>query len=113
MVLDRGCTHEIGIRMAHGAQPRDLISVVVRQGMIPALIGLLIGLGISLASTRLLQRLLVGVIATDPLPFAAVPLLLAGVALLACWIPARRATPEPAGGAQVSVVTTGVADMCV
>jgi predicted permease len=85
-------TYEIGIRLAHGAQSRDLIALIVGQGMAPALIGLAIGLGAAFASTRLLQRLLFGVGATDPMTFVAVPVLLAAVALLACWIPARRAT---------------------
>jgi putative ABC transport system permease protein len=85
-------TYEIGIRMAHGAQPRNVIGLIVGQGMTPALIGLAIGLGAAFASTRLLQRLLFGVSATDPMTFVAVPILLAAVALLACWIPARRAT---------------------
>ena len=82
----------MGIRLAHGAQPRDLLKLVVGQGMRLTLIGLVIGVGASFALTRLIEGLLFGVSATDPLTFAAIPLLLASVALLACWIPARRAT---------------------
>lgn len=85
-------TREMGIRLAQGAQPRDLLKLVVGQGMLLTLIGLVIGVGASFALTRLAARLLFGVSATDPLTFAVVPLLLASVALLACWIPARRAT---------------------
>lgn len=89
-VIER--THEMGIRMAYGAQASDLLKLVIGQGMMPTLIGLVIGLCGAFALTRLLQRLLFGVSATDPLTFAVVPLLLAAVALMACWIPAWRAT---------------------
>ena len=85
-------TREMGIRLALGARRRDLIKLVVGQGMTLTLIGLVIGVGASFALTRLIARLLFGVSATDPLTFIVIPLLLAGVALLACWIPARRAT---------------------
>jgi predicted permease len=85
-------TREIGIRLAHGAQPRDLIRLVVGQGMSLTLVGLTVGLAASFALTRLLRHLLFGVSPTDPFTFVVVPLLLATVALLACWIPARRAT---------------------
>lgn len=84
-------TREIGIRLALGAQPRSLLKLVVGQGMILVLIGLVIGVGAAFALTRLIEKLLFGVSATDPLTFVLIPLLLAGVALLACWIPARRA----------------------
>jgi putative ABC transport system permease protein len=85
-------TRELGIRMALGAQPRDLLKLVVGQGMALVLIGLGLGVSASFALTRLLAKLLFGVSATDPLTFVVIPLLLASVALLACWIPARRAT---------------------
>jgi predicted permease len=85
-------TREMGIRLAHGAQARDLLKLVVGQGMRLTLIGLVIGVGVSFALTRLISRLLFGVSPTDPLTFIVIPLLLAVVALLACWIPARRAT---------------------
>jgi putative ABC transport system permease protein len=84
-------THEIGIRMALGAQQRDVLKLVVGQGMILALVGVLIGLLASLALTRVMTTLLFGVSATDPLTFLAIPALLAAVALLASFMPARRA----------------------
>jgi predicted permease len=84
-------THEIGLRMALGAQARDVMKMVVRQGMALAMIGVAIGLGASYALTRLMKTLLFGVSATDPLTFAVIALSLGLMALLACWIPARRA----------------------
>ena len=83
--------HEIGIRMAVGAQPRDVLRLVIRQGIGLTLVGIVLGIGGSLALARLLVNLLYGVSATDPLTFAAVAVLLVLVSLLACYIPARRA----------------------
>jgi putative ABC transport system permease protein len=84
-------TREIGIRMALGASLRDVLRLIVSQGMRMALIGIALGLAGALALTRVLASLLLGVGATDPLTFVGVPLLLAAIALLACWVPARRA----------------------
>jgi predicted permease len=84
-------THEIGIRMALGAQRRDALNLVLGQGMLRAIVGLGCGLGISLIVTRLLSSVLYGVSATDPFIFSGVVLLLGLVALGACYIPARRA----------------------
>ena len=87
-----GRTREMGIRLALGARPRDLLLLIVGQGMILALIGSVIGVAAAFGLTHLIEKLLFGVSALDPLTFAVIPLLLSGVALLACWIPARRAT---------------------
>jgi predicted permease len=84
--------HEIGIRVALGAKPGDVFRTVIRQGMSLVAIGLAVGLIGALAFTRLLQTLLFQVTPTDPATFAAVSLLLASTALMACYVPARRAT---------------------
>lgn len=84
-------TREIGIRVALGAQTRDVLRLVVRQGMSLAGIGVGIGFVVAIATTRLMAGLLFGITATDPVTFAAIAVLLAIVALLACFLPARRA----------------------
>jgi putative ABC transport system permease protein len=85
-------TREIGIRIAMGAQTGDVLGLILRQGIRLALAGIVIGLLVAFALARSLASLLFGVSATDPLTFGAVSLLLAGVALASCWLPARRAT---------------------
>jgi len=85
-------TREIGIRMAMGAQSGRILRLVVGQGMRLAIVGLILGTLIALASTRVLSSLLFGVSAQDPLIFGGVSLILATAAILACYIPARRAT---------------------
>lgn len=84
-------THEIGIRMALGAQSKDVLKLVVRNGLMLTVCGVAIGLAASLALSQILTSLLYGVSATDPSTFAAIPLLLASVALMACYLPAKRA----------------------
>ena len=85
-------THEIGIRVALGAQPANIHRLVIGQGLVLALAGILAGAVVALAATRLLGRQLYGISATDPLTFLLAALLLAAAALLACYLPARRAT---------------------
>ena len=85
-------THELGIRMALGAQARDLLALILRQGLKLALMGVVLGSGAALALTRWMESLLFGVRPADPLTFAVIPAALLCVAMLACWIPARHAT---------------------
>ena len=85
-------TSEIGLRMALGAQPRQVLGLVLEQGMLLALIGAAVGALVALPVARLSSGLLYGVSATDPLTYGGITLLMMGVALLACYLPARRAT---------------------
>jgi predicted permease len=85
-------THEIGVRMALGARSVDVLRLALRQGLLLVIIGVSLGLAISAVATRVLRAALYGVSPTDPLAFAAITSLLVIVALLACYLPARRAT---------------------
>ena len=84
-------TRELGIRIALGASPRNIVNLVVRQGMALALAGVTLGLAASFLLTQLIRSLLFGVRATDPITFAGISFLLAIITLLACYIPAQRA----------------------
>ena len=84
-------THEIGVRIALGADRRDILKLVLGQGMVRIFVGAGIGLALALTATQLLKSLLFGISATDPLTFVSVVFVLVGVALLACYVPARRA----------------------
>src|ERR1044071_7633357 len=85
-------THEIGIRMAIGARPRDVFAMILGQGMKLALLGVVIGLLAAFGLTRLMETMLFGVEPRDAMTFASIPVLLIAVALLACYLPGRRAT---------------------
>ena len=85
-------THEFGIRMALGAQVGDVLRMILGQGMLLIVAGIVVGLVASFVLTRLMKSLVFGVSVTDPLTFVAITLLLSVVALIACYIPARRAT---------------------
>jgi putative ABC transport system permease protein len=85
-------THEIGIRMAFGADPRDVLKLIIGEGMTLTLAGIVIGLLASFALTRLMESLLFGISAMDPVTFVVIAFVLSAVPLLACYIPARRAT---------------------
>jgi len=84
-------TQEVGVRIALGARPRDVIRLILKQGLTLTLIGVAAGVLGAIAAARVMSGLLYGVTATDPATFAAISLLLAMVALLACYLPARRA----------------------
>jgi putative ABC transport system permease protein len=85
-------THEVGIRMALGAQKSQILSLVLRQGIVLVGIGLLIGIGVSLGAAQLLRGLFFQISSFDPVTFGGVCFLLAGVAAIACYLPSRRAT---------------------
>ena len=85
-------THEIGVRLALGAQLSDVLRLILRHGLMLTIIGAAIGMFGAYLATRAITSVLYGVSATDPLTFGVVSLLLIGVALIACYVPARRAT---------------------
>jgi predicted permease len=85
-------TREIGIRVALGAQSGDVLRLVLREGMVIVITGIALGLGLALGATRVISSFLYGVSATDPITYLIIPVVLAGVALAACFVPARRAT---------------------
>jgi putative ABC transport system permease protein len=90
MVAQR--TQELGVRMALGAQPRNILGAVLEHGTNLALVGIFIGLVLAWLLTRLMKTLLFGVSPIDPVTFGTVPILLLLIAMTACYLPARRAT---------------------
>ncbi|HKS41595.1 MAG TPA: FtsX-like permease family protein, partial [Blastocatellia bacterium] len=84
-------TREIGIRMALGAQASDIFKLAIKEGMMLVAIGVAVGMATAMIITRLLASFLYGISATDGITFASIPLILALVALVACYLPARRA----------------------
>jgi putative ABC transport system permease protein len=84
-------SNEIGLRMALGASPREVLRLVLRQALLLAVVGIAVGLACAAAMTQLLTSMLFGVKATDPLTYVAVVIMLMGVAMLASYVPARRA----------------------
>jgi putative ABC transport system permease protein len=84
-------SREIGVRIALGANPTDILSTVLSHGVIQMIVGLVLGLGGAFALTGVLKSMLVRITPTDPVTFSAVALVLTGAAMLACWVPARRA----------------------
>jgi len=88
----KGTTHEFGVRVALGAQSRDVLWMVLRRGLLLTLVGVLVGLGAAVGLTRLLTTFLYGVSPTDPITFAGVTLLIASVTVIASYLPALRAT---------------------
>ena len=91
-IVVRQRTTEIGVRMAFGASREGIFRLVIGRGLLLSGAGIAIGLGIALSLTRVMRSLLVGVEATDPLTFVVISLVFSGIAAIACWIPARRAT---------------------
>jgi putative ABC transport system permease protein len=85
-------THEIGVRMALGARRSTVLALIIREGMLLVVVGLAIGLAGAFALTRVMSSLLFGVTAKDPITFVVVAILLSLVALIACYVPAQRAT---------------------
>ena len=85
-------THEIGVRLALGASPRNVVALIVRQGIVVVAVGLVVGLGNVYFASFYLSRILVKVPPGDPTVFLTIPALLLAIAWLACWLPARRAT---------------------
>jgi putative ABC transport system permease protein len=84
--------HEIGVRLALGAQPRSILYLIIREGLKLILIGIGLGAVMAIALTRIMSKLLFGISATDPLTFVIMPLILVFTAVMASYFPARRAT---------------------